>query len=127
MSRSIHNNVRTLRKQAGFSQEDLAYLINLTHRSTVSRVECAKRLPSMRDMLALLVVFQSPIEQVFPASVREVEDMVKTRAKTLYRSNDRLPATLRRHHRHKMLRAVCEGRAPVEPTTLWTTLDKDDN
>lgn len=75
-------------------------------------------------MLAILIIFRCPIETVYAGHVHEVERMVLSRAKKLYRTIDHNNATPTELYKRSKLRAIIEGRPPVEPPALWTDIRK---
>ncbi|MEW8073369.1 MAG: helix-turn-helix transcriptional regulator [Candidatus Thiodiazotropha sp.] len=123
MSRSTYNQFRRLRKCAGLTQKELAYLTGLDSATSVSRIERSVRTPNLLALLALQCIFQRSPEQLLPELVREVERMVIIRANTLRRSVKK--STSARDHKHKVLSAIAQGQSPVEPATLWKPLKTD--
>jgi transcriptional regulator with XRE-family HTH domain len=123
MSRLTYNQFRRLRKSVGLTQKELAYLTGLDSATSVSRIERSVCTPNLTALLALQYIFQSSPEQLLPELVREVERMVIIRANTLRRSVQK--STYAHDHKHKVLSAISQGQSPVEPATLWKTIDTD--
>lgn len=125
MSRLTYNQLRRLRKSAGLTQKELAYLTGLDSATSVSRIERSLCTPNLLALLALQYIFQRSPEQLLPELVREVERMVVIRANTLHRSVKK--STSARDHKHKVLSAISQGQSPVEPATLWKPINTDKN
>lgn len=125
MSRSTYSQLRRLRKSAGLTQKELAYLTGLESATSVSRIERSVCTPNLLALLALQHIFQCSPEQLLPELVREVERMVIIRANTLRRSVKK--STSARDHKHKVLSAISQGQSPVEPATLWKPIDTGKN
>ena len=60
----IHNSIRTLRADAGLTQQDLADRIGVT-RQTVNAIEGDKYSPSLEVAFRIATVFAVPLEAVF--------------------------------------------------------------
>ncbi|MCU7933933.1 MAG: helix-turn-helix domain-containing protein [Candidatus Thiodiazotropha sp. (ex Dulcina madagascariensis)] len=127
MSRATRNYLKTFRKHAGLTQRDVAYLAGLKNESSVCRIERSSRLPNSEAVLAILVIFRCPIDSVYTGHVQEVERMVISRAKKLYRTIDPRHATPLELHKRTMLKAISEGRVPAEQTALWTNIKTGEN
>lgn len=80
MSRFIHNYLRSARKRAGFSQEDIAFLLGCHSGAKVSRYENLTREPNLHTALACQAVYRVPVHELFPGIYTLVEKQVKRRA-----------------------------------------------
>jgi len=72
--------LRTVRRRWGFSQQEIAFLLDLTHGSHISRVERLNCPPNARVLLALDMIFDAPPAMLFPAFHGEVKEDVIRRA-----------------------------------------------
>lgn len=79
MSMPLQNYVRTLRRRHGLTQLQLAWLLGKRDRSIVSRFERGVRLPNLETALALEVVLDVPIRQIFRGLSNKVEGHVALR------------------------------------------------
>ncbi|MCU7867429.1 MAG: helix-turn-helix domain-containing protein [Candidatus Thiodiazotropha sp. (ex Lucinoma borealis)] len=122
MSHMIYNQIRRLRKCAGLTQKELAYLTGLDSTTSVSRIERSLCTPNLVALLALQCIFRRSSEQLLPELTREVERMVIIRANTLCRTV--MQNRVRDYtHKHKVLSAIINHQTPVERAALWTPIN----
>jgi transcriptional regulator with XRE-family HTH domain len=57
-------NMKELRKERGWSQEDLSYHSGL-HNTAISKMERCARAPQFQTVVALAVAFEVPAGQLF--------------------------------------------------------------
>src|SRR5579864_5349866 len=67
---NLHNYLRAHRKRAGLSQHEVALLLGLKARGQVSEIEKRRRVPLLRTVLALEVIYGIPAGDLF-AGMRE--------------------------------------------------------
>ena len=60
----MENNIRSLRKAAGLTQEDLAQALGVT-RQTINVIENAKYDPTLGLAMRLARVLNTPVEDIF--------------------------------------------------------------
>jgi putative transcriptional regulator len=60
----MNNRVKELRKEKGFTQEDLAEVIGVS-RQTVNAIEKQKFDPSLNTAFKMAKLFELPIESIF--------------------------------------------------------------
>jgi len=60
----MRNNIRTLRKQAGLRQEDVAKLVNVT-RQTINAIENDQYNPTLVLAMKLARLLKTPVEDLF--------------------------------------------------------------
>lgn len=84
-SRKLPNYIRHHRKRLGLSQEDVAFLLGWNGSAQTSRYEHFCRIPTLRTALALSVIFQAPIHELFSGEKQEVRQAVSKRAQVLDR------------------------------------------
>lgn len=106
--------LRTLRREWGLTQEELAGLLPNGSRARVSDVELAKAQPNAEEILAYSLIFGMPAGEIFPAAYYAIEEEVVRRAY-------KLDETLREDGSHwtrqkkRLLRALLDratGKAP---------------
>ncbi len=61
------------RKRTGFSQDEIAYLLDSQSGAKVSRYEHFIREPSLETALAYEVIFQIPVRELFAGVFEKVE------------------------------------------------------
>ena len=67
----LENYLRTYRKRSGFTQREVAFLVDCRNGAQVSRYEKRRRLPPLRTALACEAAFGVPVSVLF-AGLREV-------------------------------------------------------
>ena len=61
---AIRNRIRSLRKEHGWTQADLAQLVQVS-RQTIISLEKGSYVPSLELAMDLAVVFELPVEEIF--------------------------------------------------------------
>ena len=79
----LPNYLRSHRKRLALSQEDVAFLLGTLSGAKMCRYERFVREPSFEVALALVIIFQKPLEEIFAGTYRQVEKRVAARAKVL--------------------------------------------
>lgn len=80
----LHFNIlRSHRRQWALSQSEVAHLIGLKARSSVSRYELDRALPALRTAVAYEFVFGVSLSELFPALAVDVVEEVMRRAAEL--------------------------------------------
>jgi transcriptional regulator with XRE-family HTH domain len=79
MPRKLPDYLRSERRRAGLSQEDIAALLG-TGVLSISRYEQRRRLPPLELALAYQAVFGTPVAELFPGRFREIVNLVRDRA-----------------------------------------------
>ena len=82
------------RRRAGLSQSELATLINVERRASMARYELALRVPDLETSIALAIVLNQPVEEVFAGFTEEIRAKVAERAGALLEASDDNPT----HH-----------------------------
>src|SRR3990172_10662490 len=81
--RKLPNYLRTYRKRAGLTQDEMAYLLGCRSGAKVSRYEHFTRQPNLKTVFAYQIIFHVPAEKLFPGIYHEIEDITLERAKLL--------------------------------------------
>src|SRR3984885_6355141 len=79
--------LRKLRKTAGLSQRELAYLIGLTSQSLLSEIEAGLKRPSLSVALASALVLDVSVGEVFPGLLATAQQNALERARRLHGQN----------------------------------------
>jgi len=82
--RKLDCYLRTYRRQWGFSQRELSFLLGVRDRSVWARYERGQRAPSARFSLGCEVLFNASARDLFPKIQMETEDVLMRRAYVLY-------------------------------------------
>ena len=103
----LHENIRTLRKAEGLSQQELAAKLNVV-RQTVSKWERGLSVPDSEMLVALSEVLETPVSTLLKETVRteEAEDL-QTIAARLEIIN--LQLAQRKDMRRRIIRGLCLG------------------
>src|SRR5690348_6236159 len=72
--------LRTLRREWGLTQKELATLVPGVKRVRVSKVERGKRVPRSTELLAYALIFDRRPEAIFPTLSQEIEAAVRRNA-----------------------------------------------
>jgi transcriptional regulator with XRE-family HTH domain len=83
MSTRTRNYIKSFRKRAGLSQQELAYLVGCRNGASVSRYESLEREPTTVTTLAYEAVFRTAVSALFRGTYAIVEQNVLTRARAL--------------------------------------------
>lgn len=75
-----HNYLSLHRRRWGLTQGELASLLGVKSRTTVSRFESGQRKLCNNEMLACEVIFGVPARELFPSQYHSIEDAVMRRA-----------------------------------------------
>jgi transcriptional regulator with XRE-family HTH domain len=81
MPRKLAHYLRTERRRAGLSQEDIAALLGIGALA-IKRYEAGKRLPPLEAGIAFEVIFGVPVTDLFLGTYEEVRRSVRRRART---------------------------------------------
>lgn len=76
--------VRPHRRRWGLTQQELAFLIGVKSRTAVSRIEGAKRRPSLDAAFLCMLIFNMPAPELFPGLLSELRASIRVRASELY-------------------------------------------
>ena len=97
MTKKLPNYLRTFRKRSGLSQAEVAYLLGCEYGTNISRYECNSRLPNLKTVLALEIIYQIESKHLFEGFYHDTAYQVKKRAARLeqrLRKQKRDPSTL---------------------------------
>ena len=79
----LDNYLRTYRKRAGLSQEEIAYLLGACNGTKMGRYECFKRTPNLQTALACEAIFGVPVRELFAGVYERAERTVARRGRCL--------------------------------------------
>ena len=83
MAQKLANYLRTYRRRAGLTQNEVAFLLGTASGTRVSRYERFDRQPGLPTAFAYEVVFAVPQRQLFGGLYERVEHQVRGRAGAL--------------------------------------------
>jgi transcriptional regulator with XRE-family HTH domain len=85
----LDNYLRTERRQARLSQEDIAFLLGSRDGAKVSRYERGRRLPSLETALSYEAILGIPVRELFLGIFQKVDLEVKARVRILEARQER--------------------------------------
>jgi transcriptional regulator with XRE-family HTH domain len=84
-SHKLSNYLRSHRKRAGFTQDEIAWLLGCHAGTKVSRYERFARQPLLPTVLAYELIFRAPARELFAGVFQRVEGVTVKRAAELAR------------------------------------------
>lgn len=102
-------HIRVLRRRAGLTQAELAFLLGYRSHTQVSRMEKAERLPDGKDLVMLEVIFAIEPRSLFPHLREKAEAVVAARIAKLLRNPGSEPhasPSLKTAHLRRVLDAI---------------------
>lgn len=105
-TQKLPNYLRTYRKRAGLSQDEVAFLLGCSNATKVSRYERFDRKPALETALACKAVFRVPVEQLFGGVYQKVERQTTRRAKLLIKKLERAKSNRMTVRKLEILRTV---------------------
>jgi transcriptional regulator with XRE-family HTH domain len=105
-SRTLPNYLRMHRKRAGFSEDEMAFLLGLHSASPISRYEHFHSIPGLLTALAYHAVFQTSPPELFGGKYQKVARMVRRRAKRLLKNLAKGPQNPRTARKLVLLRSI---------------------
>lgn len=109
MSRDKPNYLRTFRMRAGLTQQEVAFLLGLSNRKAVSRFERTGQGMALEQMLALQIIFDVSVQELYSSLHLKVEQLALTRVQVLIQKLEREADSKKNRYKRKTL-AVMERR-----------------
>lgn len=81
----LDNYLRTYRKRAGLSQDEMAYLLGTRDGTKSCRHESFARVPSLETALAYEAILRAPVSELFAGLYEKAEHAAARRAKLMKR------------------------------------------
>ena len=113
MSSKLNNYLRTHRKRAGLSQDEVAYLLGCQGGAKVSRYERFARQPPLQTALAYEAIFGVPVRELFAGLFHRVEGPIVRRAQSLARKLHTAKPDRLTTRKLQVLRAVASAPVPA--------------
>ena len=107
----LQNYLRTYRKRAGLSQDEMAFLLGYRSGTKVSRYERFARQPSLQNALAYEVIFRAQLRAVFGGIYQQVERKTLKRVQLLVQKLERAKPDHKTTRKLSMLKAIASGPA----------------
>lgn len=109
----LPNYIRTCRKRACLTQEDVAFILGSKSSANISRHERFKQTPDLQTLLAYEMLFQTPVRKLFSNTHQEVEQKLRQRIRLLIRKLTRARHGLRIAKKIEILTAYLGEHASV--------------
>ncbi|PWU05334.1 MAG: hypothetical protein C5B51_14715 [Terriglobia bacterium] len=109
----LPNYLRTYRRRAGFSQDEVALLLGATSGTKVSRYENFSRIPSVRAVFGYQAIFRVPSSELFAGAYQDVQRQVIVRAGQLIKILDETADDAITSRKIALLRSIVEGEMDV--------------
>ncbi len=96
---SLKNYLRMYRKRSHLTQSDVAFIMNFSDYSNLSRCEKGQRTPSIEMILVYHILFSAPLETLFEKQKLMLHADMQTRIKQLLehlRLKEKIPKTVAR-------------------------------
>jgi transcriptional regulator with XRE-family HTH domain len=116
MDQKLDNYLRTFRRRAGFTQEEVAFLLGRGSGTKVSRHEGGGRGPGLRTVLAYQAIFAVGPEQLFAGTYDRIEHEVRRRAGLLAEKLEARELSAVMRHKLASLRAIARENHTLPPT-----------
>jgi transcriptional regulator with XRE-family HTH domain len=81
----LPNYIRTYRKRACLTQEEVAFILGSKSSASVSRHERFKQTPDLQTLLAYEMLFRTPVRSLFSSTHEEVAQKLRRRIRLLIR------------------------------------------
>lgn len=107
----LDNYLRTYRKNRGFSQREVAFLLSCHSGAKVSRYERSKRIPPLETIFAYEVILGMPVGELFAGIRERAEKRARHRVRLLASRLARKMSDPRLAHKVEYLRALAKGGA----------------
>jgi transcriptional regulator with XRE-family HTH domain len=91
--KSLPNYIRSHRKRLSLSQNQVSHLIGGTTGDRISRYEHFERAPSLEAALALSILLDEPVHELFGGLYQVQRSQVRRRARNALRATGRQPHT----------------------------------
>jgi transcriptional regulator with XRE-family HTH domain len=118
MSLKLPNYVRTYRKRAGLSQDELAFLLGCEGGTKVSRYERFARHPSLETVLACEAIFGVQVRDLFAGVFEKVEEQIKRRARILLKRLEKAQPGQATTHKLQSVRRMFEPGSKMKHDNL---------
>ncbi len=108
-SQSFSNYLLKYRKRSGLSQEEVAVLLGTRSGAKVCRYEKFLREPGLESALALQVIFERPVAELFQGLFQKIEAQVRERAKKLAQNKPSGKLSPFATHKRQTLAGIASG------------------
>ena len=104
----LNTYLKTYRKRAGLSHEEVAFLCGMMSGTSVTRHEAGGRYPVLRTALMYELVLGAPLRELYKGVFHEAAAVIRQRAHGLYQSLEKKSLGAARDQKLKHLQALIE-------------------
>ena len=108
MTAKLPNYLRTFRKRAYLTQDELAFLLGGESGTRVSRYELFGRVPGLETALAYQIIFAEPPDELFAGLHARIAGEVRSRADVLLKRMEQGRSSPVLAHKLAVLRSIAE-------------------
>lgn len=102
----LRTYLRTFRRRTGLSQDEVAFLLGSMCGTSVSRHERGTRIPLLQTVLGYAFILGADVPALYEGAFRDVQFVVRKRARGLCRSIERQPHGTRRDRKIALLKKL---------------------
>lgn len=106
MFHSQQNYLHTFRRKSYLTQRDIALLLGIKSGTSIARFEHNTRLPNIRMLFALMVIFNVSAEELFPALYAQVQEETQKRIQIFVRKATNPDRSRKVEHKLNFLKEV---------------------
>lgn len=106
MSYELPNYLRTYRKRAGLTQNEMALLLGCRNGAKVSRYEHYSRLPNLQTVIAYQIIFRTSTQELFEGIYEDVERATLKRVRAAVKKLSKKALDLRTIRKLEILRSL---------------------
>lgn len=106
MSNKLPNYLRTFRKRSGLSQAEVAFLLGCIYGTKLSRYERNQRLPNLKTVLTLELIYQSESKHLFKGIYHDLAYQLKERIAILEKQLRKKPTSPALTHKLSSLKSL---------------------
>jgi transcriptional regulator with XRE-family HTH domain len=108
MAAKLPNYLRTFRKRAYLTQDELAFLLGTESGTRVSRYEQFDREPGLETALAYEIIFSESSDELFAGLYEQIAERVRDRAEQLVTRVEAHATSAVTRHKLEVLRAITQ-------------------
>jgi transcriptional regulator with XRE-family HTH domain len=109
----LPNYIRTFRKRAGLTQEEVAFILGSKSSAGISRHERFKQTPELQTLIAYELLFRAPVRNLFSGTHHQVEKKLLRRIRLLVRKLAEVQSGYRTKRKIAVLTALLEEPMPA--------------
>jgi transcriptional regulator with XRE-family HTH domain len=105
-TKRLSNYLRTYRRRAGLSQNEVAFLLGCKDKVIVSRFERGTSVPTLKTALAYQAIFGASVSELFAGMYEDIESQIIEQAKLLIENYHKSSNKKVEAHKKEFLRVL---------------------